>query len=145
MVVKGEHIGSYGIIIDDDSIVLIKKANGGYVGKLDLPGGGIEHEETPSQALKREIMEEAGLTVTSYSLFDVTSNNFTWQMTKDTKEDLHHIGVLYKVKTKGILKKNPDGIDSLGAERYKIDALNKRDLTPFAIYSLEKLGYKLKD
>ena len=145
MVLKGEHIGSYGIIIDDDSIVLIKKANGGYVGKLDLPGGGIEHEETPSQALKREIMEEAGLTVTSYSLFDVTSNNITWQMTKDTKEDLHHIGVLYKVKTKGILKKNPDGIDSLGAERYKIDALNKRDLTPFAIYSLEKLGYKLKD
>ena len=144
MIVKGEHIGSYGIIIEDDEIVLIKKANGGYVGKLDLPGGGIEHDETPSQTLKREIMEEAGLKVTNYSLFDVTSNNFTWQMTSSTKEDLHHIGVLYKVRAIGKIKNYPDGIDSLGAKRYKINDLCKNDLTPFAIYSLEKLGYKLK-
>lgn len=41
------HVGSYSIIIRNENIALIKKARGGYTGKLDLPGGGIEHEETP--------------------------------------------------------------------------------------------------
>lgn len=31
------HVGSYGIIIDNNKIVLVKKARGGYKGKLDLP------------------------------------------------------------------------------------------------------------
>ncbi len=144
MVVKNEHIGAYGIIIENEEIILVKKANGGYKGKLDLPGGGIEHNETPAKALKREIMEEAGLIVTNYSLFDVISNNIKWQIKKDLIEDLHHIGVIYKVNTKGILKKDPDGIDSLGAEKYQINKLKKDDLTPFAFLSLEKLGYRLK-
>ena len=41
------HIGAYGILIRDGKIALIKKARGGYKGKYDLPGGGIEHTETP--------------------------------------------------------------------------------------------------
>ena len=74
--VIGTHVGSYGIIIRDDRIALIKKARGGYKGKLDLPGGGIEHNETPVEALKRELMEEAGVTVTSYELLDAVSKTF---------------------------------------------------------------------
>ena len=31
------HIGSYGIIIKDEKIALIRKARGGYKGKLALP------------------------------------------------------------------------------------------------------------
>ncbi len=144
MIVKNEHIGSYGIIIENEEIILVKKANGGYKGKLDLPGGGIEHNETPSKALKREIMEEAGLMVTNYSLFDVISNNIKWQIKKDLTEDLHHIGVIYKVNAKGTIKNGSDGRDSLGAEKYQINKLKKDDLTPFACLALEKLGYKLK-
>ena len=37
------HIGAYGILIRDGKTALIKKARGGYKGKYDLPGGGIEH------------------------------------------------------------------------------------------------------
>ena len=144
MIVKNEHIGSYGIIIENEEIILIKKACGGYKGKLDLPGGGIEHDETLVAALKREVMEEAGLKVLEYHLFDVTSINITWQMDKDMLEDLHHIGILYTVKAEGNLKIDPDGIDSLWAKKYKISELKKDDLTPFTIYALEKLGYKLK-
>lgn len=141
--VKNKHIGAYGIIIQNEKIVLIKKAIGGYKGKLDLPGGGIEHFELPKEALKREIMEEAGLEVIDYQLFDATSTNISWQMKENMIEDLHHFGILYIVKARGKIKSEPDGIDSNGADWYKINELKKEDLSPFTIYSLEKLGYKL--
>ena len=52
---KHTHIGCYGIITSNNKIALIKKARGGYLGKLDLPGGGIEHNESPEDTLKREL------------------------------------------------------------------------------------------
>lgn len=141
--VYGKHIGAYGIIIRNEKIALIKKARGGYLGKLDLPGGGIEHNETPLEALYREVMEEAGLEVIKYQLLDATSTNILWQMDNDTWEDLHHFGILYVIKVKGKLKTESDGIDSNGAKWYKINELHKKEVTPFVLYSLEKLGYKL--
>ena len=142
--VKNKHIGAYGFIIYDEKIALIKKARGGYLGKLDLPGGGIEHTETPEEALVREINEEAGLKVIDYELIGVVTNNIVWQMKRDTIEDLHHFGVLYKVKTEGTLKTTPDGLDSNGCNWYEIKKLKKDEVTPFVIRGLEKLGYKLK-
>lgn len=139
------HVGSYGIIIRSKKIVLIKKARGGYKGKLDLPGGGIEHVELPEEALKRELQEEAGVSVVNSELFDVTSTNIKWEMEKDLIEDLHHIGVLYKVEIgEEKLKSTSDGLDSEGADWYDIDRLTKDMLSPFASYTIEKLGYKLK-
>ena len=143
---KSTHTGSYGLIIKDDKIALIKKARGGYTGLLDLPGGGIEHNETPKEALYRELQEEAGVTVINEELLTATSRTFKWQMTKTTIEDLHHIGILYKVDVKeDKLKEDPDGLDSNGCNYYEIKKLHKKDLTPFTIEGLELLGYKLKD
>ena len=139
------HIGSYGIIVQNNKIVLIRKVRGGYKGKLDLPGGGIEHTETPTETLKREIMEEAGITISNYELLDCTSVNIKWNVEKDLWEDLHHIGILYKVETNDFaLKEDADVLDSNGASWYEIDKLNGDELSPFAKYSLEKLGYNIK-
>ena len=75
MEVKERHIGAYGVIIRNNRIALIRKAKGGYKGKLDLPGGGIEHGELPFEALKREVTEEINGTVIDATLLDVTSVN----------------------------------------------------------------------
>lgn len=140
--VQSTHVGAYGFIIKNDSIALIKKARGGYKGKLDIPGGGIEHDETPDVALKRELMEEAGVTVNKYELIDVVSRTFKWQMEEDLIEDLHHIGVLYKVEVlEDNVKEEADGIDSNGCNFYKISELDTNQLTPFTIDGLKKLGY----
>jgi len=145
MEVKKTHVGAYGIIIQDDKIALIRKARGGYKGKLDLPGGGIEHTEMPDEAVAREIMEEVGIEIDSYSLFDVTATNIKWEMEPNLWEDLHHIGVLYQVSVSNLnLKSDADGLDSEGAAWYKVSELSKEELSPFAIYSIEKMGYKLK-
>lgn len=138
------HVGAYGVIVKDDKITLVKKARGGYKGKLDLPGGGIEHTELPEEALIREIMEEAGINITNYKLLDVVATNIKWEMEPNLWEDLHHIGILYTVDTnEHLLKNEADGLDSNGANWYNIAELNKKELSPFTILDLEKLGYNI--
>lgn len=138
------HVGAYGVIVKDDKITLVKKARGEYKGKLDLPGGGIEHTELPEEALKREIMEEAGINITNYKLLDVVATNIKWEMEPNLWEDLHHIGILYTVDTnEHLLKNEADGLDSNGANWYNIAELNKKELSPFTILALEKLGYNI--
>ena len=68
-----KHLGAYAIIIKDNKILLIKKVTGPYDGKLDLPGGTIEFSERPEEALKRELLEEVGIEVKEYNLFDTDS------------------------------------------------------------------------
>ena len=64
-------------------------------------------------------------------------------MKKDLIEDLHHIGILFKVKLKdNHLKEDADGLDSLGAKWINIKDLTKETTSPFTWYALEKLGYK---
>lgn len=138
------HVGAYGVIIKDNKIILVKKARGGYKGKLDLPGGGIEHTELPEEALKREIMEEAGINIANYKLLDVVATNIKWEMEPNLWKDLHHIGILYTVDTNELFLKNEaDGLDSNGANWYNITELNKKELSPFTILALEKLGYNI--
>lgn len=145
MDVVNTHIGVYGIIIQDDKVALIRKARGGYKGKLDLPGGGMGHTEKPEDTLRREIMEKAGIEIDGYYLLDATAVNIKWQIEEDLWEDLHHVGILYRVSVSNLdLKKDADGLDSEGADWYKIEDLSCKELSPLARYGLEKLGYKLK-
>lgn len=143
MEVKKTHIGAYGIIIKDEKIALIRKARGGYKGKLDLPGGGIEHTETPYEALKRELMEEINGTLIDAKLLDTTSVNIKWKMEPDLYEDLHHIGILYMVNIEEKeLKDDSDGLDSEGANWYLISDLEDNMVSPLTWYSLKKLNLK---
>lgn len=143
MEVMERHIGAYGIIIRDNKIALVRKARGGYKGKLDLPGGGMEHGETPIDTLKRELMEEINGTVVETTLLDATSVNIKWQVKYDLVQDLHHIGILFEVKiVEDKLKGDADGLDSEGADWYDISKLREEELSPFAWYSLKLLKLK---
>lgn len=140
MEVVKTHIGTYGVIVKDNKIALIRKARGGYKGKLDLPGGGIEHTETPRETLDRELMEEIDGTVKSATLLDVTATNIKWEMEEDLWEDLHHIGILYSVELENDkLKSDADGLDSEGANWYDIASLNENELSPFAKVAIQKI------
>lgn len=59
---KYTHLGVYGILIENNKVLLIKKARGPHKGKWDLPGGTIEFGEEPYTTLIREFEEETGIT-----------------------------------------------------------------------------------
>ena len=142
-----KHLGVYGLIIEDNKIVLVKKNGGPYDGKFDLPGGSIEFGETPLEALKRELKEEIGIELKTCELIDDDSVKFDWTY-NDELLNWHHIGIFYKVLSyEGDIKTNVEiddkNDDSLGALVYDINNLKKEELSEIAILELEKLGLKL--
>lgn len=53
---------SIGMVVDGDDILMIKRSNSEtYRNYWAIPGGKVETEEHPRQAVQREINEEAGL------------------------------------------------------------------------------------
>ena len=145
---ESKHLGAYGLVIQDGKILLIKKFGGPYDGKLDLPGGTVDFCERPEDTLKREMMEECGIEIVDYKLFDVDSVAFEWQFKEDVLVHVHHIGIFFKVSNynneiKKEIKVNEVNDDSLGAEFFDINKLSKKGLSAIAIMELEKLGYEL--
>ena len=141
---KYNHLGVYGIVIKDNKILLIKKVGGPYDGKLDLPGGTIEFGERPIETLKRELKEEVGIDVKKYELLDCDSVSFDWEYNKE-KVMVHHIGIFYKVidydnDIKKEIEIDEKNDDSLGAEFYDINKLNKSELSEIAILILNNIN-----
>lgn len=144
-----KHLGCYGLLIKNDKILLIKKKTGPYDGLLDLPGGSLEFGETPEVTLKREFMEETGLDITKYEIYDANSVKVKWKYDIDIDIMVHHVGIFYKIlEYKNEIKKNINidskNDDSLGAEFYEISKLKKDDISAITLIELEKLGYILK-
>ena len=144
-----KQFGAYGIIIENNQILLVKKSGGPYNGLLDLPGGTIEFCEKPEATLKRELMEEVGIKVELFKLFDVDSVSFKWQYKEDLIFKVHHIGVFYEINKysndiKPSIELDEQNNDSLGASFYKISELKKNMVSKIVLLELEKLGYYLK-
>lgn len=94
-----KQLKSYGLVIQNGKILLIKKFGGPYDGKLDLPGSTIEFCERPEDALKREMMEEVGIEVADCQLFDADSVAFKWQFKEDILVKIHHTGFSLKLQS----------------------------------------------
>ena len=88
------HFGVYAVCFENGKLLCIEKTRGPYQHRYDLPGGGQQLGEGLTETLTREVMEETGFTVRSYSnprIYDVfvreELKNFT----------VHHVMALYDV------------------------------------------------
>lgn len=107
------------IIINDESIVLIKRLNNPYKNHWAIPGGFVEYGEKVETAAVREAKEETGLDIELTKLVGVYSNP-----NRDPRG--HTVTVAYTAKIiGGTLKSDSDAKD---ARFFKFEELKNIDL-----------------
>jgi ADP-ribose pyrophosphatase YjhB (NUDIX family) len=67
-------LGANALIVVDEQVVLVKRAADPYRGEWSLPGGFVEYEEHPEQALLREMKEELSVEVEIIRLLGLYHN-----------------------------------------------------------------------
>ena len=88
------HFGVYGICYENGKLLCIEKTRGPYQYRFDLPGGSQELGEGLTETLKREVLEETGYAISSYSnpgVYDV--------LVQEEGQDfaVHHIMAFYDI------------------------------------------------
>ncbi len=130
---------SYGILVDDGRVVLVRSSNPHHDPPLWwLPGGGIDFGEAPEEALIREFAEETGLIVNAPQLVGVTSD----ERRRDNGERLHTVRILYTVRlTGGSLRDEAAGTTDL-ARWFQLAEVDDVNLADYARRALELLQSK---
>ncbi len=62
---NSKRITAYIVLWDKNKFLLVQEAIGSIRGSWGLPGGGVNKDETPEQAISRETFEEVGYVVGS--------------------------------------------------------------------------------
>ena len=133
------HFGVYGICVESNKVLVIKKGRGPYKGLYDLPGGRIEFGESVETALRREIEEEVGSTITNLSFLGY--NEYFCDFTNDKGEDkkFHHVGLYFVVTCDtSAIKTDADGHDSLGAQFVDVSSINENNCSQIALQMIRK-------
>ncbi len=132
-------VRSYGILVNDGRVVLVRSSNPHHDPPLWwLPGGGIDFGEAPEDALIREFAEETGLIVNDPQLVGVTSD----ERRRDNGERLHTVRILYAVRlTGGSLRDEAEGTTDL-ARWFQLDEVSAVNLADYARRALELLQSK---
>lgn len=137
------HLGAYGICMHEGSLLVIRKSNGPYIGRFDLPGGTIEPNETLAEAVRREIKEEAGIEIQVKKNIGVCDFIVPYVLPKRGTTHIHHVAIFYSVGFMGenILSspKMFEGQDSLGALWVPVSELYSENSSPLVLQAIDWL------
>jgi ADP-ribose pyrophosphatase YjhB (NUDIX family) len=91
-----QRIAAYAVIRRDDAVLLTRiSGRGHHTGAWTLPGGGIDHGESPSAALAREVAEECGVPCTVGDLLGVHDVHFSGTAPSGRHEDFHGVHLVF--------------------------------------------------
>jgi 8-oxo-dGTP diphosphatase len=68
------------IVLKDNQILLVRHTYGSAAGKLLNPGGMIRNGELPTDAVKREVLEETGVEVSPVGMLALRCSANDWYM-----------------------------------------------------------------
>lgn len=140
-----------GLVVSSDNQFLLgrkdPRSGGVYADCWHIPGGGIEDGETKQQALKREMLEELGLDMSTakISLIDEKGESEAHKTLKDSGETVL-CRMRFYVYQITINKKARDitvipGDDIVEAEWVNLNTIDGYRLTPPSIELFARLGW----
>jgi ADP-ribose pyrophosphatase YjhB (NUDIX family) len=96
---RRQRVAAYALAVRDDRVLLSRiSARGAHPGSWTLPGGGVDHGESPRQAAAREVREETGLTAVVGDLLDVHDLHFSGTAPDGRHEDFHGVHLVFATK-----------------------------------------------
>ena len=94
--VRMQRVAAYALIVRDDAVLLTRiSARGAHPGSWTLPGGGIEHGESPRTAVIREVREECGVECAVGELLAVHDDHFDGTSPTGRHEDFHGVHLVF--------------------------------------------------
>lgn len=141
-----KHFGVYGICYENGKLLCIEKTRGPYQHRFDLPGGSQEVGEGLTETLKREVLEETGYTLNSYSnprIYDVLVHE------EGQGFAVHHIMAFYDMvldfeqSQKPLLQEVHDGSnDSANVIWLNLEEITEDNASPLVLkVKAELLGF----
>ncbi len=116
----------YAVVISDNKILLFPQRRGGY----DLPGGGVEIDETCDSAVIREVKEETGIDVKVKKLITMRENFFAWDPdSPNDRKVVHSLCLYYACEMIG------GEISTEGLDEYEITHADRAEWVDLAIFS----------
>ena len=80
-VIQDNYFASIGVIVlKENKILLVRHTYGSAAGKLLNPGGFIKQNELPTDAVKREVLEETGIIVNPVGMLSIRCAPKNWYM-----------------------------------------------------------------
>lgn len=93
---RHQRLAAYALVRRDDDVLLTRISRQGFhVGSWTLPGGGVGHGESPADALRREVREEAGVDVEVGDLLGVHDVHFSGTAPDGRFEDFHGVHLVF--------------------------------------------------
>jgi ADP-ribose pyrophosphatase YjhB (NUDIX family) len=94
-----QRVAAYALVVRDDRVLLTRiSARGFHSGSWTLPGGGVDHGESPRAALEREVREECGVSCTVGDLLDVHDLHVGGTAPSGRNEDFHAVHLIFEAK-----------------------------------------------
>ncbi len=130
-------IGVYGVVIQNKKLLVVKQTKGPYMGKWELPGGGVETEETVDVALRREFSEEVGMTFETMKFFETITTEASWINEKGKSCFLHQTGHIYLID--GLSERTQAELEYAWIDPQQLD---RAAISPFVAHILRALFFE---
>jgi 8-oxo-dGTP diphosphatase len=92
-----QRLAVYAVVRRRDDVLLTRiSARGAHAGAWTLPGGGLDHGESPRDAVAREVREECGVECEVGDLLDVHDTHFEGTAPSGRFEDFHGVHLVFR-------------------------------------------------